>query len=791
MTTFKASFKANAGLKDIVGKGLIYDDSIALIELVKNAKDAGSPSVKIQFSNINKSENIGDVSEVCISDSGCGMSKEDIENKWLNIAYSEKKGRSLQGQSYAGNKGVGRFSCDRLGKNLDLYTKSTSGNFIKLPIEWERFENKGEHDEISTISLQGENLDESTFLFESGQINFTTGTVLKIRDLRSEWDAQKLKKLINELEKFSPSLDSSFEVYIYSDTDYGDSELKSKINKKIDNGILDKLAFKTTYIKSFIDSDGKEIETILYFQGQELYSYKADNPYPNLKNIKVEVHYLDTIAKTYFTKNVGINPNSYGSILLFYNGFRISPYGNEKNDWLNLDQRKSQGTSRNLGTREVFGRIDIYDSNDTFSVITSREGLAHNSAYFDLVAHEADEKTVLVNGKKGYGYVPIIIRQLEHFVVKGIDWNRIVDKTGILKNVSADDARKEPHRFQMKSLDRGSVDAVCDRILRSNLNVTEFNINNRLLSEIQAINEDKYQKFIFDFVEKTQNKSLKELSPNEKGVIKKIIDQEIAKRKEAIEEREQAETKTKVVTQQLASEKQTNLYLLSSRKTLSSDADGLVHTIKLNNIDVRNIVDDLIDDLTIGEVPKNELLFKLGNVKLSAEKSLKMAELVTKSNFDKDIESKNIDLITYIKEYLAFYKSSFDNDFTFEFNKTDSKVIRKVSVLNLSIVLDNLLSNSRKWGAQTVRVEFIKTQDSLDKVIFSDSGDGLSEKYLDDPEQIFKLGVRDESPDNYGAGGSGIGLYFTKKLLSEMNAEIKFLGNGVILKGACFEITFD
>ena len=37
-------FVAHARLKDIVGSGLIMSDDIAIIELIKNSKDADSPS---------------------------------------------------------------------------------------------------------------------------------------------------------------------------------------------------------------------------------------------------------------------------------------------------------------------------------------------------------------------------------------------------------------------------------------------------------------------------------------------------------------------------------------------------------------------------------------------------------------------------------------------------------------------------------------------------------------------------------------------------------------------------
>jgi len=139
-------FKANAGLKDILGRGLIYDDNIAIIELVKNSQDADSAKVEIQFNN---ADTISDNSELIIRDIGNGMNLYDIENKWLNMAYSEKKGNTRDNNiAYAGNKGVGRFSCDRLGTQLVLYTKKVDSLPLKLSINWKDFENKNINDEV-------------------------------------------------------------------------------------------------------------------------------------------------------------------------------------------------------------------------------------------------------------------------------------------------------------------------------------------------------------------------------------------------------------------------------------------------------------------------------------------------------------------------------------------------------------------------------------------------------------------------------------------------------------------
>ncbi len=137
----KVSFRTNVELKSIIGKDLITDDNIAILELVKNSFDAGSRKVDIIFENIIRKTEIkeykkSNTSRIVISDLGKGISKFDIEKKWLNIAYSEKKEKKEEyGRTLAGNKGVGRFSCDRLGKYLTIYTKQKNQqNFIQLSI---------------------------------------------------------------------------------------------------------------------------------------------------------------------------------------------------------------------------------------------------------------------------------------------------------------------------------------------------------------------------------------------------------------------------------------------------------------------------------------------------------------------------------------------------------------------------------------------------------------------------------------------------------------------------------
>ena len=144
-------FKVSSGLKNIIGRELINDKYIAIFELVKNSYDAGAHKVAIVFENI-RSQN----ATITIKDDGSGMSKDDIINKWLFVAYSEKKNPSYRDnikRSVAGAKGVGRFSCDRLGKSVRIETKKSTEEIRHVvSIEWSDFE-KDSLDNFSDINV--------------------------------------------------------------------------------------------------------------------------------------------------------------------------------------------------------------------------------------------------------------------------------------------------------------------------------------------------------------------------------------------------------------------------------------------------------------------------------------------------------------------------------------------------------------------------------------------------------------------------------------------------------------
>lgn len=345
-------FKTNIQLKSIIGKDLINDDNIAILELVKNSFDADAKRVDISFSNLkeNDDKSIDSYSEktsrLIIKDDGLGMNLDDIKNKWLNIAYSEKKQNTRQhNRMMAGAKGVGRFSCDRLGEFLNLYArKNGEKSYILLKIDWKMFEVEDENKEIQSVILDYKELTEEDLVKRKVE-PFKQGVILEIIKLRSnwvyeirndkgiiiDWNTDKLVNLKKYLEKLiNPNQafeENDFGIYLNAQefiVENNNKEDSQKFIGKIDNTIFEKLDFKTTSIESEIIEDGQIILTTLKDKGKTIFWIKEKNEfYPEIKHAKCYLYYLNPYSKAFFTKQTGVRPVEYGSIYLFLNGFRI------------------------------------------------------------------------------------------------------------------------------------------------------------------------------------------------------------------------------------------------------------------------------------------------------------------------------------------------------------------------------------------------------------------------------------------------------------------------------------
>ncbi len=402
-------FKVSSALKNIIGSDLIPDDYIAIFELVKNSYDAHATHVNITFKNIYSSD-----ARIIIEDNGKGMNYDDLINKWLFVAYSAKKEGTEEDsynyrdrikirRAYAGAKGIGRFSCDKLG--AELYLETVKDEPIPktetLLTEWDKFEAdlKEEFINISVLHETIKSVSESSY----------HGTKLEISKLKSSWNRDKLLVLKDSLARLinpNSSSDDEFQITLSvadeivedkvqveknkkkadhpkSPLDQSQVEYFRIVNGKVRNLIFEALEIRTSFIQSFVEQD--IIRTELYEAGELVYKIIEVNPFEDLSDISFALYFLNQSAKNTFSRRMGMQPVEYGHVFVYKNGLRIYPYGERGEDPLKMDIRKSQGYARNLGTREVIGYISIEGGNDNLRETSSRgDGLIKSTTYSDI-----------------------------------------------------------------------------------------------------------------------------------------------------------------------------------------------------------------------------------------------------------------------------------------------------------------------------------------------------------------------------------------------------------------------
>jgi signal transduction histidine kinase len=766
--TKNLQFKISSGLKNIIGRDLITDDFIAVFELVKNAYDARARKVLITFED----------DKIIIRDDGKGMSYDDLIDKWLFVAYSakkegieDKKDESIifndyrdkihSARLYAGAKGIGRFSCDKLGASLKLISKKATrnANFEQIVVNWDDFE------EDPTKEFVKVNLKYSsprTVVYP----DFRHGTILEITNLRdSSWLRGKILDLKHSLEKLinpfshldkQKKVEDEFSIVIESSRDLHDDNIEDNqrdcVNGPVQNFVFETLNLKTTQIVTQIDEKGNYINTMLVDRGVPIYKIQEQNlTTPKLKNIELHLFHLNFAAKNNFKRQMGVEAVNFGSVFLFRNGFRVYPFGEVGEDTLGLDARKQQKVWERLGTRDVIGRIEIIDEHDDFKETSSRDGGLIKNAYYTQLSEIFLKKC---------------LRRLENYVVD-VNWQFKADKL----------------REDLSELD--NVDAKTKII--------------SIISKLASAKEISllyYNKDFLDIIQEKLAKTTPEVFKNLASVASKTNDASLLKEiaraekkyyvfRETAEKAIQDVEETKAhVEEELELEKNKNIFLLATRQGISDQASGLIHNIKLSSTHINDEIQTLINLIKTNSIEKKELIQKLVLMKIHSDKVLTISRLITRANFKTDAAKQKVDVAKYFEQYISLYSDMYDkNTLKFEVINHNASFWTLASILELSIILDNLISNSTKAHASKVLVEMTNLKNENFKAIFSDNGTGVKQKYLNNIDRIFELGVTETD-------GSGIGLFTVRELLKKCKGTIRFLGNGVNLKGASFEISF-
>ncbi len=147
----RAHFEVHPSVVYQLGESLITDAIQALIELVKNCYDADASYAKVTIDTHGVIDVVGAIypsqsGRILVEDDGHGMDLADVESGWLTI--SNRKKRELKhakkttpgGRTPLGDKGLGRLGVQRLGENLEIFTKSKAEQGYHFGFSWLDFE---------------------------------------------------------------------------------------------------------------------------------------------------------------------------------------------------------------------------------------------------------------------------------------------------------------------------------------------------------------------------------------------------------------------------------------------------------------------------------------------------------------------------------------------------------------------------------------------------------------------------------------------------------------------------
>lgn len=421
MSVEVSAFKAKSHILSLLGDELIGSDSLAIFELVKNSYDADAEEVKIQFLDLNTTNQ-----SIIVEDDGEGMDLNTIKSVWLEIGTDFKRGKKRKpsnkfGRTSLGEKGVGRLAVHKLGRKFLLETqKEGSPKVHKIEIDWAEL--IASHEYIQDLSVQIST--DTNSPFPKGK-----GTKITISNLRKKyWSKKEIKDLTRKIN----TIKNPFKNNIIS-LPKSEKDKRKKIKDKFDvilraNDItIDKWIKEVKSVEEILSN------SLYYFdfylnENASISTYYSYSPPKNFKELKNRKHstfrqplkiiedkkgeLFEKNQKTLSKKDIeGIGPisgrfyvynlesivlNAFGQasaiktfvrenngVKIFRDGIRVYNYGEPSDDWMGMILRRLGRVGDKFSKNTVIGAIELNlkESHKGLVEKTNREGFDDNIPY--------------------------------------------------------------------------------------------------------------------------------------------------------------------------------------------------------------------------------------------------------------------------------------------------------------------------------------------------------------------------------------------------------------------------
>lgn len=477
MNKQKLSWSFDISAYRLLGRELITDKITALFELVKNAYDANSTTVSINF-NFDDSLKC---TEIVIEDNGFGMTEKDIKNKWMVIGSSNKRKRRVSppplNRKLVGKKGIGRFAIDKLGSYVKLITRPIGSSKINhIVIDWSKYE-KEEAEQLRLFDEDEKVLftDIENDFWQSKATENYSGTRIEISKIRENWTEDDFNVLISELSKLaSPysKISDNFRMYV--------TALPFNFNKLYIKN--EAIKYATHRFELGYDLQNRKQES-LFFNEEDCEIEVKEEDFYNFGPVKMVLYYFDKLAKARFKKNT-IN-QSIDGVKIYRDGLITTPFAessselDHQKDVLGLDKRRWSGFFSKISSRDLIGFIEITDNeNPEIEESTNRQGFINNAEYESL---------------KSFFYTQI--SAIENFLQALKQENR-EETTNDLKTAKVDLKQiKETLTYLNKIVPKEAKAEI--KVITSNLKLLEKSINRGISNYKEIELEKKRQENLF------------------------------------------------------------------------------------------------------------------------------------------------------------------------------------------------------------------------------------------------------------------------------------------------------
>lgn len=721
------------------------------------------------------------LSVLYIIDNGEGMTADIISNHWMVIGTDNKNNDFVtkSGRIKAGAKGIGRFALDKLGSTCEMITKYNPKNHIELESEegdgyiwrvnWEDFE--GGFKTIDSVSADLQSLNsinlneylENILPFQLKKliphtVKFEHGTILKISNLRDDWNEYYIEQVFADLEILVPPEESGgFGIYLFSssspdkygaipsvicdDFDYKlvaeADDAQNIVIKIIRNEYdVDKIP-KDFFLREKMNvypyniEDFRKNEWVFKSSFSELLpGYKEvdkDAVFNDIGRFKFFLYYLKRIkspeSEKFFHKDNLFNfrkdwLNKFGGIKIFRDNFRVRPYGEAKDvafDWLGLGGRKARspaaiskkGGGYRIEPENIAGAIYISRiENIEFEDKSSREGLQENKTFTVF-------KQLIIS----------IIKTLEEdrsYIAQEMDAYDKEHNSEKRTRAEAEDLARRIYknsRAAKKSLPEGSK------------NQSQEEYERDILAELHAQQKDEYESLL------KETQLLRGMASSgiilasfthDLGNINNLLNSRVDKVKQLFSEKISLKAYEQVV------ERKNPYYWLEEMRK---------------------------DDIKI----QSWLKFSLG----SARKDKRTRKNLNLKNYFNGLD---ISWSVLLRERGIALSLEIDEDINF-----------RVFEIDLDSIFSNLVINSidafvQSKNSNCRQLKIVSKKDSKNIVVFySDNGPGIS-KDIKEPSKIFEpLFTTRRNPNSGEEIGTGLGMWIVKSIVEENDGKVDLL----------------